>query len=310
MWSNDFRRDLGAQGQDDPRRGRRSGAALSGSRARLLASGVSARPAVSLCRRGVPDGRLERSRDGPAVSALPGRDARRPLRLAAPPRRDAGRRRLGDGDPGVLRAPVLGVHDRAGGGAALARPASLRHGARRRAGGRSGSAPADGARLGSHHRDEERGALLRRRGLRDRAALRREAPLQGGVRGAADGPPRPRPAPRLAGPAAAARLRLRCRAPRRGSGRRWRPRRRLPGWIGWAQLLPPRRPCSFSGRRAPEGGWLLALCGAGLAAYLLLPAFAVRGPDWLVRTALPRTAAGLAPLAAGAIAIRWRPVER
>jgi hypothetical protein len=61
---------------------------------------------------------------------------------------------------------------------------------------------------------------------------------------------------------------------------------------------------------AGEGGWMLGLCGAGLAAYLLLPAVAVRGPDWLVQTTLPRTSAGLAPLAAGAIAIRWRRIDR
>ncbi len=83
----------------------------------------------------------------------------------------------------------------------------------------------------------------------------------------------------------------------------------LPGWTGWAQLSLL-AVLLFLGRRSPEGAWLLALCGAALAAYLLLPAFAVRGPDWLVRTALPRTAAGLAPLAAAAIAIRCRPVSR
>jgi hypothetical protein len=80
---------------------------------------------------------------------------------------------------------------------------------------------------------------------------------------------------------------------------------RVPGVIGWAQLLLLGA-LIVLGRRAPEGGWILALCAAGLAAYLTLPAFAVRGPEWLVATSLPRTAAGLAPLAAGAIAIRWR----
>jgi len=80
---------------------------------------------------------------------------------------------------------------------------------------------------------------------------------------------------------------------------------RLPGPIGWAQLLLLAA-LIVLGRRAAEGGWLLALCAAGFAAYLFLPAVAVRGPDWLVQTALPRTSAGLAPLAAGAIAIRWR----
>ena len=84
---------------------------------------------------------------------------------------------------------------------------------------------------------------------------------------------------------------------------------RLPGWIGWAQLLLLAALIGL-GRRVPEGGWLLALCAAGLAAYLLLPVFAVRGPEWLIQTALPRTSAGLAPLAAAAIAIRLRPVGR
>jgi len=82
---------------------------------------------------------------------------------------------------------------------------------------------------------------------------------------------------------------------------------RLPGWIGWAQILLLLT-LLLLGRRAPEGRWLLALCAAGLAAYLLLPAFAIPGPDWLVKTALPRTSAALAPLAAGAIAIRFRKV--
>ena len=82
---------------------------------------------------------------------------------------------------------------------------------------------------------------------------------------------------------------------------------RLPGWIGWAQILLLLT-LLLLGRRAPEGRWLLALCAAGLGAYLLLPAFAIQGPDWLVKTALPRTSAALAPLAAGAIAIRFRKV--
>ena len=80
---------------------------------------------------------------------------------------------------------------------------------------------------------------------------------------------------------------------------------RLPGPIGWAEMLLLVA-LIVLGRRAPEGSWLLVLAGAGFAAYLLLPAFSVRGPEWLITTSLPRTSAGLAPLAAGAIAIRWR----
>ena len=60
------------------------------------------------------------------------------------------------------------------------------------------------------------------------------------------------------------------------------------------------------GRRVPAGDRLLALCACGLTAYLLVPAFAVRGPAWLVETTLRRTSAALLPLAAAAIAIRFR----
>ncbi len=80
---------------------------------------------------------------------------------------------------------------------------------------------------------------------------------------------------------------------------------RLPGTIGWAEIVLIVA-LIVLGRSAPEGTWLLALAGAGFAVYLLLPAFSIRGPEWLVMTSLPRTSAGLAPLAAGAIAIRWR----
>jgi hypothetical protein len=58
------------------------------------------------------------------------------------------------------------------------------------------------------------------------------------------------------------------------------------------------------GSRAPAADRLLALAASGLAAYLLLPAFAVRGPGWLVETTLIRISAGLAPLLAAAIALR------
>jgi hypothetical protein len=47
----------------------------------------------------------------------------------------------------------------------------------------------------------------------------------------------------------------------------------------------------------------LALCGA--AAYLVLPAFAVRGPEWMITTTLPRTAAALGPLVAAGVAVRY-----
>ena len=80
---------------------------------------------------------------------------------------------------------------------------------------------------------------------------------------------------------------------------------RLPDVVGWTELLLL-LVLLLLGRRVAEGSWMLVLCGAGLVTYLLLPAIAVRGPDWLVETALPRTSAGLVPLAAGAVAIRWR----
>jgi hypothetical protein len=50
---------------------------------------------------------------------------------------------------------------------------------------------------------------------------------------------------------------------------------------------------------------LLGLTACGLGAYLVLPAFAVGGPGWLVATSLPRTSAGLVPLAAAAVAARY-----
>ena len=82
---------------------------------------------------------------------------------------------------------------------------------------------------------------------------------------------------------------------------------RLPGLVGWAELVLVAALVAL-GRRTPEASWMLGLCACGLAAYLLLPAFAVRGPEWLIQTSLPRTSAGIVPLAAGAIAVRFRRV--
>ncbi len=59
------------------------------------------------------------------------------------------------------------------------------------------------------------------------------------------------------------------------------------------------------GGRHRAGDRILGLCACALGAYLTLPAFAVRGPEWLVRTTLPRTASALAPLACAAIAVRF-----
>jgi hypothetical protein len=54
---------------------------------------------------------------------------------------------------------------------------------------------------------------------------------------------------------------------------------------------------------ASRAALALSLCGA--AAYLLLPAFAVRGPAWMIETTLPRTAAALGPLVAAGVAVRY-----
>jgi hypothetical protein len=59
------------------------------------------------------------------------------------------------------------------------------------------------------------------------------------------------------------------------------------------------------GRPGAASARLLGLAACGLAAYLVLPAFAVRGPEWLISTSLPRTSVGLAPLAAAAVAARY-----
>lgn len=73
-------------------------------------------------------------------------------------------------------------------------------------------------------------------------------------------------------------------------------------WIGLALVAV----LIAAGGRVPAGNRMLLLVGAALAAYLVVPAFAVRGPAWLVQTTLLRTTAALAPLAAAAIAVRFR----
>ncbi len=64
------------------------------------------------------------------------------------------------------------------------------------------------------------------------------------------------------------------------------------------------------GERRTDSAVLLAIAAAALAAYLLLPTFAVRGPEWLARTTLLRTSAALAPLVAAAVAIRFQTARR
>lgn len=72
------------------------------------------------------------------------------------------------------------------------------------------------------------------------------------------------------------------------------------GWLGLVCLAL----LLVAGRRSRSGDRLLIQAGLCLAAYILLPALALRGPGWLVRAALGRTAAALAPLLTAGIAVR------
>jgi len=80
---------------------------------------------------------------------------------------------------------------------------------------------------------------------------------------------------------------------------------RVPGAVGWLQIALI-GVLAAAGTPSAGSRWMLGLCACGMAAYLLLPVFAVRGPEWLVRASLPRTSAGLAPLAAAAVGVRYR----
>ena len=72
-------------------------------------------------------------------------------------------------------------------------------------------------------------------------------------------------------------------------------------WIGLALVVV----LIAAGRSVFSGNRLLLLGAAGVAAYLVIPAFAVRGPAWLIHTTLLRTTAALAPLFAAAVAARY-----
>ena len=72
-------------------------------------------------------------------------------------------------------------------------------------------------------------------------------------------------------------------------------------WIGVALVAV----LIAAGRSVAAGNRLLLLAAAGAAAYLVVPAFAVRGPAWLVETTLLRTTAALVPLFAAAVAVRY-----
>jgi hypothetical protein len=80
----------------------------------------------------------------------------------------------------------------------------------------------------------------------------------------------------------------------------------LLGWAAWAGLALLLVLVAL-GSRVPAGDRLLVLTACGLAAYLIIPAFAVRGPAWLVETTLLRTTAALAPLVSAAVAVRFVP---
>lgn len=73
-----------------------------------------------------------------------------------------------------------------------------------------------------------------------------------------------------------------------------------PAWPGLLCLLA----LLVVGRSRVAGDRILAVSALAVAAYLLLPAIAVRGPDWLVRTTFVRTAAALAPAIAAGVAVR------
>ncbi len=62
--------------------------------------------------------------------------------------------------------------------------------------------------------------------------------------------------------------------------------------------------------RTPHADRLLVLAGVSLAAYLVLPAFCVNGPLWLVTWTLERATAALAPLVAAGVAARLVGVVR
>jgi hypothetical protein len=78
----------------------------------------------------------------------------------------------------------------------------------------------------------------------------------------------------------------------------------VPSWAAWVGLVLVFI-LIMLGDRAPAGNRLLLLVACAAAAYLVIPAFAVRGPAWLIETTLPRTTAALVPLAAAAVSVRF-----
>jgi len=80
----------------------------------------------------------------------------------------------------------------------------------------------------------------------------------------------------------------------------------LPLWAGIVCLAV----LILVGRRNPSGDRMLVLAGLCCLAYLFLPAFAVLGPEWLIRTSFARTTSALAPLVAAGVTIRLKIAER
>jgi hypothetical protein len=78
----------------------------------------------------------------------------------------------------------------------------------------------------------------------------------------------------------------------------------LLGWPAWAGLALVIVLVAL-GRRSAASNRLLALAACAVMAYLVIPAFAVRGPAWLIETTFLRTTAALAPLVAAAVAARY-----
>ena len=78
----------------------------------------------------------------------------------------------------------------------------------------------------------------------------------------------------------------------------------LLGWETWAGLTLLLVLIAL-GDRVPAGDRLLLLAACAVAAYLAIPAFAVRGPAWLIETTFLRTTAALVPLVAAGIAVRF-----
>ena len=72
-------------------------------------------------------------------------------------------------------------------------------------------------------------------------------------------------------------------------------------WVGLALVIV----LVAVGSRSAAGNRLLALAVCSALAYLLLPAFAVRGPAWLIETTFLRTTAALGPLVAAGVAVRF-----